>query len=287
MDPLRRLLLAAIGVEAINITCPWLSFAAEEVHYPELAIVLDDAGNSKASLYGIEKLAKADVPITIAVLPGLPYTNDALDILSTYDNSDIFLHQPMEAKQMYKRGIASGLETHLRKEGDVWNKDKHTAIYHFDSPTVVHETITHNLFRMGGYLDDIQSEKRIVGLNNHMGSLVTENTEICSEIADVCLSYGLILLDSVTTVKSKLYSEGIENSIPAFRRNTSFFPANAKNNANNEDVCYKELVKIAQRANIRAPNITIGHAMYSGCIDGLIDFSKEYSFMLKRMSQLK
>lgn len=288
MDPFRRAIVAAISFTGLELCFPMLSRAAEGIAtLPELAIILDDAGNSKSGLKNLERLAKKNVPVTVAVLPGLNYTNEALSILSGYENADIFLHQPMEPKQMYERGVQNGLEANLRKKNDTWDKDKHTAIYGFDSPDDIHMMITRNLFTMGDYLDDLGYDGRIVGMNNHMGSLVTENPELCHEIANTCKENGLILLDSVTSGKSKLYPCGKALGVKTYRRNESFFPANSDTNKSNSNVCYKELQRIIERANILEPTITIGHVQYSGCIDGLIEFSKGYGHMLKRMSELK
>ncbi len=174
-------------------------------------IVLDDAGADKSTVVNLEKLAKEDVPVTVAVMPKTEYMEECLQILSSYRNADIILHQPMEPQGMWdkKKWLQNGIEPVKRGHNMPYDKEKgHTAIYSWDGSEKAPEIIHNNIITLESYLSAIKSPKRIVGLNNHMGSLITTIPWYAKEIAEYAAGNGLILLDSKTSKDTVLYDFG-------------------------------------------------------------------------------
>jgi len=130
-----------------------------------LAIVIDDAGNN---LRDLEPFLELDMPLTIAVLPGLSNSVEAARRVRMA-GKELFLHQPMEAQGGRNPGpsaIMAGM-----------GKDEIRAI-------------------IGRNLDEIGP---VTGINNHEGSRVTMDAEAMDTILALCRERGLVFLDSRTT----------------------------------------------------------------------------------------
>ncbi len=133
-----------------------------------LYFIIDDAG------YSIEKLKPfLDFPgdITIAVLPGLPYSKQCAE-LALKKGKKIILHQPMESVKGNDTGpyaIKLGM-----------NEDEITEILEYN----------------------INSLPGIIGVNNHMGSAITADERIMKIILKYLYNKKLFFIDSMTTPDS-------------------------------------------------------------------------------------
>ena len=133
-----------------------------------LVFVIDDAGNN---LHELEPFLNLDLPLTIAVLPGLPHSAESAKRVRAA-GKEVFLHQPMEAIGGQNPGpgaIMAGMA------GDE-----------------IRATIKQNLEEIGP----------VAGMNNHTGSRVTMDEEAMEIILKLSREQGILFLDSRTTAES-------------------------------------------------------------------------------------
>jgi polysaccharide deacetylase 2 family uncharacterized protein YibQ len=130
-----------------------------------VAIVIDDAGNN---LRELEPVLRFPGPLTIAVLPGLPYSAEAARRIRAA-GKEVFLHQPMEAIGGQNPGPG--------------------AIYTGMERTQIRAVLEKNIAEIGP----------IAGMNNHQGSKVTMDEGMMETILAFCSEHRLYFLDSRTT----------------------------------------------------------------------------------------
>ena len=133
-----------------------------------LGFVIDDAGYN---LRDLDPFLKFPGPLTIAVLPGLPYSAEAARRIRAA-GKEVFLHQPMEALGKQNPGpgaIRSGMDA-----------DEVRAV------------INRNL-------DELWP---VAGINNHEGSRITMDEDIMGTVLALCRERGILFLDSRTTAET-------------------------------------------------------------------------------------
>lgn len=140
-----------------------------EVHKVKLAVVVDDVGYSKKAL---KEFFRIKVPLTFAVMPSLKYTSYSVNEL-TKRGFQVILHLPLEPLNF--------------KE----STDGYVLTTKMDNKTIIK--------RFNDYLNSVGEVK---GLNNHMGSVFTENEEKMKVILNEVKKRKLFFFDSVTTHKS-------------------------------------------------------------------------------------
>jgi len=156
--------------------------AKQDNSRPEIALIFDDLGESLNELRDIHSL---DVPLTISIIPGLKFSRNIAHIGSRCGFS-VLIHLPMqpEAKNSYK-----------------------TDRYKFISEDLKKREIA-SLLRY--YLNSIRVA---IGINNHMGSKVTQSREIMSLVLDEVKIRDFIFVDSRTSLKSVAYDIAKEKGI--------------------------------------------------------------------------
>jgi polysaccharide deacetylase 2 family uncharacterized protein YibQ len=137
-------------------------------HTGTVAIVIDDAGNN---LRELEPFLRFPGPLTIAVLPGLPYSAEAARRIRAA-GKEVFLHQPMEAIG----GQAPGPG----------------AIYSGMGAAEIRAILAQNIAEIGP----------IAGMNNHQGSKITMDQEAMETVLAFCREHGIYFLDSRTTAET-------------------------------------------------------------------------------------
>ncbi len=137
-----------------------------------VAVVIDDVGNADGS---IERLARLEGPLAIAVLPGAPRAREAA-ALARRKGWDLLVHLPMAGV----RGPA--------EPGTISSDDDDAAI-----ARRVEEAIA--------------SVPGAVGLNNHQGSLATADERVMRVVLTVVRDRGLFFLDSKTSAASVAEAE--------------------------------------------------------------------------------
>ncbi len=134
-------------------------------HKGTITIVMDDAGNN---LRELEPFLSFPGPMTIAVLPGLPYSAEAARRIRAA-GKELILHQPMEAIGGQNPGPG--------------------AIYTNMSDAEIRSVLEKNLAEVGP----------VAGMNNHQGSKVTMDKRVMEIILSVCHDQRIYFLDSRTT----------------------------------------------------------------------------------------
>jgi len=133
--------------------------------HPTLIFVIDDVGYNKAEL---DPFLKLPFPITFAIMPKLPHSNDsALAIREA--GKEMILHQPMEALGGNDPGPG--------------------AVYLSMDTATIEKTVAENI-------DSLPYPP--AGMNNHMGSAVTRDRAAMTPILKLVKERGMYYLDSLT-----------------------------------------------------------------------------------------
>ncbi|MDR2052077.1 MAG: divergent polysaccharide deacetylase family protein [Treponema sp.] len=130
-----------------------------------VALVIDDAGNN---LQELEPFLAFPGPLTIAVLPGLPYSAEAARRIRAA-GKELFLHQPMEALGGQNPGPG--------------------AVYSGMDSAEIRRIIGRNIDEIGP----------VAGINNHQGSRITMDEKAMETILALCRERDIYFLDSRTT----------------------------------------------------------------------------------------
>jgi polysaccharide deacetylase 2 family uncharacterized protein YibQ len=187
---------------------------------PAISIIIDDLGYLKKRDTRAIQLPGS---ITYAFLPHTPHAKE-LAILAHKMGKEVMLHQPMESQ----------VNTQLGPGGLMLN-------------------MTHDQFaaQLKSNLDAIPY---VVGINNHMGSLLTQHPgHMRWLMQEVRNQNNLYLVDSYTTKTSILQKIAAENWIPNLRRDVFLDsdrdPAKIR-------MHFRRLLKIARKTGIA---LAIGH----------------------------
>ncbi|MDR2393756.1 MAG: divergent polysaccharide deacetylase family protein [Treponema sp.] len=129
-----------------------------------VVFVIDDAGNN---LEELTPFLRFPGPLTIAVLPGLPYSAEAARRIRAA-GKELLLHQPMEALGGQYPGPG--------------------AIYTGMSAETIRAVVEGNLAEIGP----------VAGMNNHQGSKITMDPTAMETILSLCRERGIYFLDSRT-----------------------------------------------------------------------------------------
>lgn len=211
---------------------PLLSQALDP-NQAKMVIVIDDIGESLAD---VRALLNLDFPITFAIWPHATHTKKAA-MMAYSEGAEVILHQPMQP---------------LDKAA---NPGK-GALYVGMSEQEIRATVQANLALV----------PNVVGLNNHMGSLFTQDASIRT-VCEVLQERRLFALDSVTHGKTIFYTEAQKMGLPSARRNVFLDAVTGEAN-----VLY-ELGRAEKIAKEKGLGIAIGHP-FATTISGLQKWSK-------------
>ncbi len=188
----------------------------------KVAVIIDDLGNDLDSIRAIVGLSR---PITISILPQAVYAQETASIASSH-GLEVMLHLPMESVNSRENNDFSGGEINSRM-----------------SPEEVLQTVR-------GYLEILPSA---TGVNNHKGSLITQDRDIMRIILTELTARNLFFIDSRTTDKSIAYKLALEMGLRSGKRDI-FLDADQDKNSIARRV--KELIRLCQR---NGSAIAIGH----------------------------
>lgn len=216
-----------IFISTINIVAEPLKQPINEIY---IAIIIDDFGNSTKD---VDDMMALTIPFTGAIIPGQLNSVKHMEQLKELGKG-IIIHLPMEAK-----GNKSA-----------WNTP-------FSISTGLNQQEIEDRTKMA--IDEL---KYAVGLNNHMGSVATANKDVMQSVIATVNSYDLVMIDSVTTNKSKISEICNELGLNHFKRDV-FLDDKAKNTAFVEKRM-KEALEVAKEQGFA---IAIGHVGPSGGIN--------------------
>lgn len=189
------------------------------VHAAKIAIVIDDIGNQASD----QQLLDLNANLTYAILPHTPFSS-RFSQQAAKKNRDILIHLPMQAdsKNSYLGPGALTL--------DMSKKELQKTL-----------------------LEAMESVPYAIGINNHMGSLLTRSETQMQWTMELLRQHNMFFLDSKTTVYSKVESVADQYGVNALHRNIFL------DNIRQESVMkfqFKRLIDIAQKYGSA---IAIGH----------------------------
>ncbi|MCD6281411.1 MAG: divergent polysaccharide deacetylase family protein [Deltaproteobacteria bacterium] len=144
-----------------------------------VAIIVDDMG---LSMKAAKKLGSINAALTFSILPFRPYSREVAWYLHSR-GKELILHLPME--------------------GNGKNPGK-GAIYTYMRPEDIRSILS----------NDLSQIPFISGVNNHMGSKVTQDKAIMSIVYEEINKKGLFFVDSLTTRDSVCKAVALKTGIP-------------------------------------------------------------------------
>lgn len=185
----------------------------------KLAIIIDDIGyNAKQG----RLLAEMPFPLTLAVLPFTPHGKELAEF-GHQQGKEIMLHAPMSNEHhlaLGPGGLTSGV-----------TQDK------------LIQTLDNNL----------QDIPHVKGVNNHMGSQLTQDAVTMGWLMDYLDSHQLYFIDSRTTAKTQALNQAQAIGLPSRKRDV--FLDNQTDSAH----ITRQLKLAIQYARERGSAVAIGH----------------------------
>lgn len=191
-----------------------------------LAIVIDDFGNG---MNGTEEMLELPIPLTVAVMPFLPTTEQDAK-LAHAKGHEVIVHVPMEPKHGKKSWLGPGAITTDLSDEEIRK-------------------------RIESAIDNVPYA---VGMNHHMGSKVTEDKRIMRIILEVCKERNLYYLDSKTAENSVIPALAKELSVP-YLENDLFL-----DHIYSEQHIYRQASKVVANLQKHEQIIAIGHVGITG-----------------------
>ena len=185
-----------------------------------LCVVFDDGGQNVSQL---KKCVVLPFPVTVAVLPRLAHSAESAQIVRQSKN-EVILHQPMQAVNLKVNPGAGAIKPDM-------------------TAAEVAATLSQNIAEIAP----------IAGMNNHEGSLITEDEVLVSLILEVAREKGIYFLDSRTSSATKIPSAAMQMGMGWYQRD--IFLDNKKTREN----YLAELKKGLDIANKKGHVIMIGH----------------------------
>ncbi|MCF8110381.1 MAG: divergent polysaccharide deacetylase family protein [Desulfobacteraceae bacterium] len=153
---------------------------------PMVAIIIDDMGREKEPF---EKFLALQEPFTYAILPETPFDSEIAE-LASQNGGQVMLHLPMEPEEYPRKDPGAGaLLSEMTADERIRLIKKH--------------------------LDALPHVK---GVNNHMGSRMSENSAHMNQILSVLKKRGLYYIDSLTTPESRSLSSARLFEVPFAER---------------------------------------------------------------------
>ncbi|VAX08327.1 Putative periplasmic protein YibQ, distant homology with nucleoside diphosphatase and polysaccharide deacetylase [hydrothermal vent metagenome] len=192
-----------------------------------ISIIIDDLGNHLASGTRAVELPGA---LTYAFLPYLPYSPRLAELANT-QHKEVMLHLPMEADS--GKSLGPGGLTQVMNEHEFKNELRKS----------------------------INAVPHIRGFNNHMGSLLTKNSEQMKWIMQAAMFRDdLYFVDSRTTPKTVALQEAQKRGIRGAKRDIFLDYEKDK-----EDIVRQQLDALIARAKKKGTALAIGHP-YKGTL---------------------
>lgn len=158
-----------------------------------VALIFDDLGES---LQDIQKISSLDVPVSVAIIPGLRFSQ-SIAYMAQRSGMSVITHIPMKPKH-----------------GELYRTPKYRFIEPGMRTRQLHSLLDYYL----GYI------KISVGANNHMGSLATEDPNVMRALMRKLKKRNMFFVDSRTTPGSIACHIAAQESVPCVE-NAGFMDA--------------------------------------------------------------
>lgn len=209
-------------VAPVEVALPKPKPPVPEITIPikgRIAIVIDDFGYNKNDLSIIDQLK---YPITTAILPNLPYSKEM-------------------ANQLHRRGFEIILHLPMQPHGPQ-AQEKNTIMTSMDDSSIKN------------ILDrDLGAISFAKGVNNHMGSLATEDPRVMGDVFKELNERHLYFLDSYVTPKTVCSSKAREMNIGFAQRDVFL------DNQEDPEYIKGQVYKLRDIAREQGYAIGIGH----------------------------
>ena len=186
---------------------------------PTIAIIIDDMG---ANAYEGRRLIDMDQPLTLAFLPYRRHTTE-LATLAHRNHKEVMLHAPMDNTRSIGLG-AGGLTVDMDKV-----------------------TLTQTLRRALHAIPHVQ------GVNNHMGSLLTQLPEPMAWVMEELDHYPLYFVDSRTIATTVAGQIAADRNIPSLTRDVFL------DHEQTEEFVHQQFQQLIRKARENGTAIAIGH----------------------------
>jgi polysaccharide deacetylase 2 family uncharacterized protein YibQ len=188
---------------------------------PRLALIIDDGGYNVDRVKGIMEAGR---PLTLAILPNTPHARKTA-LLAHQEGAEIMLHLPMEPK-----------------ESDRFSLEKDTVLSGMDRDEI------QAILQKG-----LKEIPHVRGVNNHMGSKATEDTQVMKALMEILKKEGLYYVDSHTSSRT-VGPRAARQAGVAFGSNDRFIDPEKDLEA------IKKAIRLAmKRAQQEGKAIAIGH----------------------------
>jgi polysaccharide deacetylase 2 family uncharacterized protein YibQ len=215
----------SVAQDRVPPTSPGLSEETKsgaDPQSPRVAIVIDDVGMKPPEQ--LEPILSLNVPMTFAILPFQRYTSSCATFLKKTPYETI-LHLPMEPLNFPVANPGSG------------------AL--FSSAT---RTELQNAFQ-----DAVRDVPGVVGVNNHMGSRLTQDEALMTTVLEEIHHQGLFFIDSRTHAGTVAFQVAQKMDLPSAERDI-FIDAFVS-----ESFSLEQMQKAAALAKAQGTALAIGH----------------------------
>jgi len=194
----------------------------EEVNFvPKISFIIDDLGYEKEIA---QKIIELDFPVTLSILPFLQNSKYIAEE-GNKNNQEIMLHLPMEPNNSNIDPGPGAIKSYMSEEE-------------------IRQTVRSSIFDF----------PYVIGVNNHMGSKITENREIMKIILEEIRRYNLFFIDSMTSKNSIAYKLAQEMGVKTAVRSVFL------DNKNDMEYIKKQISEAREIALKDGEAIAIGHS---------------------------
>ena len=203
---IKKLLL----ITTLSVLLPVTGLIADSDRPAVISLIIDDMGNNPDS-----GIAALELPgdLAYSILPNTPYATLLAEIAHE-KGKQVMLHLPMESEHHVRLG-PNGLLL------DMPEPDYKAMVY-----------------------QALQSVPHAVGMNNHMGSLLTQHQQPMQWLMHILLEQKLFFLDSRTTAKTVAQQTAVSMGVKSLRRDVFL-----DNSRKQEDIHqqFEQLIRLAKR----------------------------------------
>ena len=199
-----------------------LTSSEEEINFsPKAAFIIDDLGYEREVA---KKMIELEFPVTLSILPFLQYSEFIAEE-GRKNNQEIILHLPMEPSNSSANPGPGAIKSYMSEE---------------EIRQVVRDCILNFPY--------------IMGVNNHMGSKITENREIMEIVLEEIKGYNLFFIDSMTSKNSIAYQVAQEMGVKTAVRSVFL------DNENDMEYIKGQMLEVQKIALREGEAIAIGHS---------------------------
>ena len=210
---------------------------------PRIAIIIDDAGNH---MLGTKDILSLKRPMTVAIMPFLPSSKE--DAIAAHKAGDeVILHLPMEPMRGKRSWLGPGAITTSMSDAEIKEQVR----------------------------KDLDNIPYVVGLNNHMGSKASSDERVVRDIVNVAKERGVYIVDSATSMKSKMATVAREMGVPYVKRRVFL------DDVHRPDFVARQVRQLVEDARTSGWSVGIGHvgkfgaSTYKGIVEMLPYIDKE------------